>query len=101
MLEKMESLCPLYPRCYMTEKKEAVVATSRKRSVQESSSDDRPIPDLWQPQWFVDVGSEVTVGIAMDDGCYVVLLQQPTGQWRPTTHIPVEAAKMIGRLSGS
>jgi len=62
---------------------------------------DRPIQDLWEPTWLVDVGQEITVGIAMDDGCYVVLTQAQTGQWKPMTHIPVEAAKMLGRLAGS
>jgi hypothetical protein len=62
---------------------------------------DKPTPDLWQPNWFVDVGQEIMAGIVMDDGCYVVLTQTPTGQWKPMTHIPVEAAKMLGRLAGS
>lgn len=61
---------------------------------------DNPTSDLWSPQWLVDVGDEVMVGIAMDDGCYVVLAQTRHGQWQPTTHIPVEAAKMLGRLAG-
>jgi len=60
----------------------------------------RPIKDLWHPEWTVDVGQEITVGIAKDDGCYVVLSQLQTGQWNPMTHIPVEAAKMLGRLAG-
>lgn len=61
---------------------------------------DQPTPNLWQPSWLVDVGQEIMVGIVMDDGCYIVLAQTPTGQWRPMTHIPVEAAKMLGRLAG-
>ncbi len=64
------------------------------------SESERPTADLWAPEWLVDVGDEVQVGIAMDDGCYVVLAQTNIGQWKPTTHIPVEAAKMIGRLAG-
>jgi hypothetical protein len=62
---------------------------------------DKPTPDLWQPQWLVDLDNEMAMGIAWDDGCYVVLNQMPSGNWRPSTHIPVEAAKMIGRLAGS
>lgn len=60
----------------------------------------KPTPDLWQPQWLVDIGAETVMGIALDDGCYVVLNQMPSGNWKPVTHIPVEAAKMIGRLAG-
>ena len=61
--------------------------------------DERPIPDLWHPQWLVDVGNEVMMGIVIDDGCYVALSQLPAGNWRPSKHIPVEVAKMLGRLA--
>lgn len=61
----------------------------------------KPTPDLWEPQWLVDVDAEIVMGIALDDGCYVVLNQLPCGNWKPSTHIPVEAAKMIGRLAVS
>lgn len=61
---------------------------------------EKPTSDLWSPQWLVDVGDEVQVGIVLDDGCYVVLAQTRIGQWTPTTHIPVEAAKMLSRLAG-
>lgn len=58
------------------------------------------IPDLWQPQWLVEIDETTIMGIALDDGCYVALNQMPTGNWKPSTHIPVEAARMIGRLAG-
>jgi hypothetical protein len=76
--------------------------TIAKKQLSESHSSvrDKPTPDLWQPRWLVDVGQEIMAAIAMDDGCYVVLTQAPTGQWKPMTHIPVEAAKMLGRLAG-
>lgn len=59
---------------------------------------EKPTSDLWSPHWLVEVGNEVMVGITMDDGCYVALTQTSGGQWKPMTHIPVEAAKMIGSL---
>lgn len=64
------------------------------------SEEERPTADLWKPQWLVDEADEIQLGIARDDGCYVVLAQQNSGAWRPMTHIPIETAKMIGRLAG-
>ncbi len=56
------------------------------------------VRDLWQPQWLVDV-DDVMMGITRDDGCYVVLAQTPAGRWRPATHIPVQAARMLCELA--
>ena len=64
-----------------------------------SNSTERAYADIWQPQWLVDVGQEIMVGVAVDDGCYVTLTQNVVGQWQPMTHVPVEAAQMIGRLA--
>lgn len=54
----------------------------------------------WQPRWKVDLGDGDTIGIAIDDGCFVVLY--PHGDaWRPGTHIPKEAADQIAKLAKS
>ena len=29
----------------------------------------------WEPTWLVDCGNDCKVGITMDDGCYLVLVQ--------------------------
>ena len=54
--------------------------------------------DIWHPQWIVDVGHNCQVGIATDDGCFVVLYPNEVGQWRPATHIPVAVAQLLGQL---
>ena len=54
----------------------------------------------WQPRWTVDTGRGCTVGLTLDDGCYVVLLPNAVGQWRPTPWIPRQAAELIGALVG-
>lgn len=51
----------------------------------------------WQPTWMVDTGHDCPVGIAMDDKCYVCLVPDGEG-WKPTTHIPMQAAQLIGKL---
>jgi len=56
------------------------------------------VADLWHPNWFVEVG-DTMMGITKDDGCFVVLVQTGGGRWRPATHIPVQAAKMLCDLS--
>ena len=76
------------------------MAIAQKRFTENHVDVEKPTSDVWHPQWLVDVGSEVQVGIALDDGCYVVLAQTQIGQWKPTTHVPVEAAKMLSRLAG-
>jgi hypothetical protein len=60
-----------------------------------------PFVEQWEPSWLVDMGNNMKVGIALDNECYVVLTQTAAGPWRPITHIPVEAAKMLGRLVGN
>lgn len=52
----------------------------------------------WKPGWTVDVGHGCSVGVAKDDGCYVVLYPDGDG-WRPGVHIPPAAAKLIGELA--
>lgn len=55
--------------------------------------------DTWHPQWTVDVGQGCEVGITIDDGCFVVLCANEVGQWRPATHIPAAAARLLGALA--
>jgi len=76
------------------------MAITQNRFTENYADAERPTSELWHPEWLVDDGNEVQIGIVMDDGCYVVLAQTHIGHWRPITHIPVEAAKMIGRLAG-
>ena len=77
------------------------MATERIQAVENHSSNtEKLVKDLWEPNWLVDVGDEIMAGITLDDGCYVVLTQTAAGSWRPMTHVPVEAAKMLGRLAG-
>ena len=52
-----------------------------------------------EPQWKVDVGQGCEVGVAIDDGCYLVLLPSEVGQWRPTTYIPRAVALFLGQLA--
>ena len=59
-------------------------------------------PDVcWKPEWLVDVGHDCQVGIAIDDGCYIVLCPNDVGQWLPTKHIPIAAAKFLGGLASN
>jgi hypothetical protein len=53
-------------------------------------------PD-WQPDWIVNLGHGDTVGITIDNGCFVVLYPHD-GNWRPGTHIPRAAAERIALL---
>lgn len=52
----------------------------------------------YDPEWKVDVGSDCELGIAIDDGCFLVLYPNETGQWLPGKHIPPEVAKKLGSL---
>ena len=57
--------------------------------------------DLWQPEWVVDVGCGCELGVTIDDGCFVVLYPNGCGQWQLGTHIPLEVAKLLGKLAES
>lgn len=51
----------------------------------------------WKPEWMVNCGQDCAVGLAVDDGCFVVLYQHEN-QWKPGSHIPKAAAEQIARL---
>jgi hypothetical protein len=51
----------------------------------------------WEPKWFVDVGDGCTLGIGVDDNCFLVLTRYQ-GRWRPSKYIPKEAAAKISQL---
>ncbi len=51
----------------------------------------------WEPTWLVDCGNDCKVGITMDDGCYLVLVQDQKAQWQPTKWIPAAAARFMGK----
>jgi hypothetical protein len=46
----------------------------------------------WRPRWVVEVGHNCRVGIAIDDGCFVVLYPKPGYNWKPGTHVPRQVA---------
>jgi hypothetical protein len=55
---------------------------------------------VWKPRWTVEIGDGDTLGLAIDDGCFVVLY--PHGNaWRPGTHVPKEVAHRIAALMAS
>lgn len=53
----------------------------------------------WKPRWTVDVGHGCKVGVTMDDGCFLVLVPDGTGQWWPGQWIPPAVARLIGSVS--
>jgi hypothetical protein len=61
--------------------------------------DDEPVRREadWKPKWTVDIDGTDTLGIAIDDGCFVVLYRHGNS-WRPGTHIPKEVANRIAEL---
>jgi len=54
---------------------------------------------VWQPQEIIDVGNGLKMGIASDDGHYIVLSPIPGGSWKPTSCIPPRVAKRLGELA--
>jgi hypothetical protein len=54
---------------------------------------------VWQPQELVDLGNGLRMGIASDDGYYIVLSQSPQGSWKPSSWIPPRVAKRLGELA--
>jgi len=56
-------------------------------------------PVMWQPKELVDVGHGCQCGITIDDGCYMVLIQNWDGLWKPTSWIPKEVAQRLGELA--
>ena len=54
---------------------------------------------VWQPQEIIDVGNGLKMGIASDDGHYIVLSPIPGGSWKPTNCIPPRVAKRLGELA--
>ena len=53
----------------------------------------------WQPQEIIDIGNGLRMGIASDDGHYIVLSPSPEGAWKPSTCIPPRVAKRLGELA--
>ena len=54
-------------------------------------------PSELTPQWVEQVGG-CMMGLAIDDGCLVPLVQDTVGYWNPTTHIPPELGARIGEI---
>jgi len=63
------------------------------------SKEKRPNVAGYNPKWKVDVGSGCELGIAVDDGCFMVLYRNKTGQWLPGKHIPPAVASKLGELA--
>jgi hypothetical protein len=53
----------------------------------------------WQPHWVFTAAVGYTVGLTVDDHCFVVLVADQNDQWRPAYHIPQLVAEEIGRLA--
>lgn len=52
----------------------------------------------WEPEWIVRTGSECQMGIAIDDGCFIVL-RQDEGEWKLASWIPsLVAAEIVDLL---
>ena len=51
----------------------------------------------WQPRWTVKIERGSTLGIAIDDGCFIVLYPHEGG-WRPGKHIPKAVAARMAEL---
>jgi hypothetical protein len=66
-------------------------ATARRPDLDQVASPD------WHPDWTVNVGHGDTVGITIDNGCFVVLYPHD-GKWGPETHISRAAAERIALL---
>lgn len=64
-----------------------------------TTDDDRAesIVARWRPEWVIDIGNG-KLGVAVDDGCLVVLYPRPGNTWRPGTHIPKAVAIQIAEL---
>lgn len=56
-------------------------------------------PVKWQPRWEVNLSHDSKLGIAIDDGCFVVLYPTEDGGWQPGTHMPKSVAERIVRLT--
>jgi hypothetical protein len=53
----------------------------------------------WQPSEIIDIGNGLRMGIASDDGHYIVLSPSPEGTWKPSSCIPPRVAKRRGELA--
>jgi len=52
----------------------------------------------WHPKWIVTAQAGYDLGLIVDDHCFVALVPDQNGQWRPAYHIPQLIAEEIGRL---
>jgi hypothetical protein len=53
----------------------------------------------WLPKEIIDIGNGLKMGIASDDGHYIVLSPSPEGNWKPSSCIPPRVAKRLGELA--
>ena len=67
--------------------------------VDEIDLSQRPGVAEWIPRWLIACGKGGEVGITIDDHCLVVLAKTWAGQWKPTSHIPWQAAVKVGELA--
>lgn len=53
-----------------------------------------------QPPHLIDQqGQDARFGVAIDDHCYVVLMLDPEGCWRPAQWLPPYVAKRLGEIA--
>lgn len=51
------------------------------------------------PTWTVAIDQHSEMGIKIDDGCVVALVQTASGQWIRTTHLPMQVGRSDRRAS--
>ena len=57
-----------------------------------------------EPRWIIPVGAGCSLGVTIDDGCYVVLFPKLTdtldsNKWKPGAWIPSDVARFLGILA--
>jgi len=57
-----------------------------------NAANDPRVRSQWQPKAIID---EPSLGVTIDDGCFVVLVRNDLGDWNPTTHVPLS---VLGRI---
>jgi hypothetical protein len=62
---------------------------------------DNPEGVNWRPRWLVEVGHGCHLGLATEDGCFVVLYPGKNGTWRPGKRVPRPVAERMAQLAGS
>ncbi|MDE2462125.1 MAG: hypothetical protein KGO02_00205 [Alphaproteobacteria bacterium] len=51
----------------------------------------------WRPKWLIEIDGDTSLGLTIDDGCFIVLYPKGDDTWRPGTHIPKRVAESIAQ----